>query len=51
MIIPVFPSPINILNQSFRQSKLHIKNKALVSTIDFRVQSVVSWESVVNKLS
>ena len=43
MIILLFPSLISISNQSIVNQN-YIENEALVSAVDFRVQSAVSWE-------
>ena len=43
IIILIFLSSMRISNQSIVNQN-YIKNEDLVSTVDFRVQSTVSWE-------
>ena len=43
MIVLPFPSSVSISNQSI-VSRNYIENEALISRVDFRVQSAVSWE-------
>ena len=43
MIIILFPSSMSLSNQSIVDQN-YVENEDLVSTVDFRVQSVVSWE-------
>ena len=42
MIILLFPSSTSLSNQSIVNQN-YTENEALVSTVDFRVQSAVSW--------
>ena len=48
IIIILFPSLMSILNQSIVNQN-YIENEVLVSTVDFRVQSRVSWERSVQR--
>ena len=47
MIIRLFPSSMSLSNQSI-VNRNYIENEDLVSTVDFRVQSTVSWERSIN---
>ena len=48
MIILLFPSSMRISKQSIVNQN-YFENKALVSTVNFRVQSAVSWERSINR--
>ena len=42
-MIIIFPSIVSISNQNI-VNRNYIENEDLVNTVDFRVQSAVSWE-------
>ena len=48
MIILLFPSSISLSNQGIVNQN-DIENEASVSTVDFRVQSTISWERSIQK--
>ena len=49
MIILLFPSSVSISNQRIVDQN-YIENEDLESTVDFRVQSTVSWERSISEL-